>query len=84
MCGWWSFSLRAFLRAVMISSWCGHCKAMKDEWIKAAGAMTGIVHFGMYSYSHSYSQVLWTVLWSRVWLLVTRFRVFLPSRFSIP
>lgn len=57
---------------------------MKDEWIKAAGAMTGIVHFGMYSYSHFYSQVLWTVLWSRVWLLVTRFRVFLPSRFSIP
>ena len=21
---------------------------MKDEWIKAAGAMTGIVHFGKY------------------------------------
>ena len=48
MSGWWSFSLRWFFVVLVIVSWCGHCKAMKDEWIKAAGSMTGIVHFGTY------------------------------------
>lgn len=32
---------------VSLYSWCGHCKAMKDDWIKAANAMGGIVHFGI-------------------------------------
>ncbi|KAK8798829.1 hypothetical protein WA158_007913 [Blastocystis sp. Blastoise] len=26
--------------------WCGHCKAMKDDYIKAANAMSGIARFG--------------------------------------
>lgn len=26
--------------------WCGHCKEMKDEWVKAAESMTGVAFFG--------------------------------------
>ena len=30
----------------LTNSWCGHCKAMKKDWIKAAQNMEGKVKFG--------------------------------------